>query len=282
MWRIRFAYWRGADPAAARRPLSDRHPPPPRDAADLRQESGSRAGEDASRGCDRRRRGGRDSTRASSSAPSPRRPRRGPPASSIESSSGALPTPTRRPSPHGAIATASSCERSPATTSERRMRHALAFGARRADPRAILIGTDCPALDVAYLARAVAALDDHAAVFGPAEDGGYVLVGLARRDRRVFRHSVELGGYDGCDPSETGRAASALAGAADALGCRFARRSRALAGNGAIADRRSAGHGAVTEARRASLPELPLARRHDTAHHRRASGPSMQATIRPP
>ena len=35
-------------------------------------------------------------------------------------------------------------------------------------------------LDVSYLARAVAALDDHPAVFGPAEDGGYVLVGLAR------------------------------------------------------------------------------------------------------
>ena len=46
--------------------------------------------------------------------------------------------------------------------------------------RAILIGTDCPTLDLPYLAEAVAALDDHPAVFGPAEDGGYVLVGLAR------------------------------------------------------------------------------------------------------
>jgi len=45
---------------------------------------------------------------------------------------------------------------------------------------AILIGTDCPALDVPYLAQAVAALGDHDAVFGPVEDGGYVLVGLAR------------------------------------------------------------------------------------------------------
>jgi len=60
-----------------------------------------------------------------------------------------------------------------------RMRHALA-SALAAGSRAILIGTDCPALDASYLARAVAALDDHAAVFGPAEDGGYVLVGLAR------------------------------------------------------------------------------------------------------
>jgi glycosyltransferase A (GT-A) superfamily protein (DUF2064 family) len=46
--------------------------------------------------------------------------------------------------------------------------------------RAVLIGTDCPILDVAYLARAVAALETCDAVFGPAEDGGYVLVGLAR------------------------------------------------------------------------------------------------------
>jgi rSAM/selenodomain-associated transferase 1 len=46
--------------------------------------------------------------------------------------------------------------------------------------RAILVGTDCPALDMAYLGLAVAALDDHDVVFGPTEDGGYMLVGLAR------------------------------------------------------------------------------------------------------
>jgi rSAM/selenodomain-associated transferase 1 len=60
-----------------------------------------------------------------------------------------------------------------------RMHHAL-HSALAEGSRALLIGTDCPALEVDYLAQAVAALDDHAAVFGPAEDGGYVLVGLAR------------------------------------------------------------------------------------------------------
>jgi len=60
-----------------------------------------------------------------------------------------------------------------------RMRHAL-HSALASGSHAILIGTDCPLLDVSYLARAAAALDDHPAVFGPAEDGGYVLVGLAR------------------------------------------------------------------------------------------------------
>jgi rSAM/selenodomain-associated transferase 2/rSAM/selenodomain-associated transferase 1 len=60
-----------------------------------------------------------------------------------------------------------------------RMRHAL-HSAVSAGSCALLVGTDCPALDVAYLSQAVAALEEHDAVFGPAEDGGYVLVGLAR------------------------------------------------------------------------------------------------------
>ena len=60
-----------------------------------------------------------------------------------------------------------------------RMKNAL-DSALASGSRAIVIGTDCPAMDLSYLARAVAALDDHAAVLGPAEDGGYVLVGLSR------------------------------------------------------------------------------------------------------
>jgi hypothetical protein len=51
--------------------------------------------------------------------------------------------------------------------------------------RALLIGTDVPGYDVPYLARAAAALERHDAVVGPAEDGGYVLIGLAR-DVDVF------------------------------------------------------------------------------------------------
>ena len=44
----------------------------------------------------------------------------------------------------------------------------------------LLIGTDCPAIDVDYLAAASQALETHDAVLGPVEDGGYALVGLAR------------------------------------------------------------------------------------------------------
>ncbi len=60
-----------------------------------------------------------------------------------------------------------------------RMRYALE-SALGHGPRALLIGTDCPALDVNCLAQAAAILTDHDAAFVPADDGGYVLVGLAR------------------------------------------------------------------------------------------------------
>jgi uncharacterized protein len=52
--------------------------------------------------------------------------------------------------------------------------------------RALLIGTDVPALDADYLRAAARALDDHDAVFGPAADGGYTLVGLKRAERGLF------------------------------------------------------------------------------------------------
>jgi rSAM/selenodomain-associated transferase 1 len=53
----------------------------------------------------------------------------------------------------------------------------------------LLIGTDCPALRCAHLATAASALrTGHDAVFIPAEDGGYVLVGLNRPHPRVFEN----------------------------------------------------------------------------------------------
>jgi rSAM/selenodomain-associated transferase 1 len=58
---------------------------------------------------------------------------------------------------------------------------------------ALLIGTDCPALTVDQLRCAAAALTEgHDAVFIPAEDGGYVLVGLARPIPSLF-HGVAWG-----------------------------------------------------------------------------------------
>lgn len=57
-----------------------------------------------------------------------------------------------------------------------RMSRALAR-ALATHERAVLIGSDIPALDAHYLQAAARALEDHAVVFGPANDGGYVLVG---------------------------------------------------------------------------------------------------------
>lgn len=52
---------------------------------------------------------------------------------------------------------------------------------------ALLIGTDAPALDAALLRRAAEALASSTdAVFVPAHDGGYALVGLRRPDVRLF------------------------------------------------------------------------------------------------
>jgi uncharacterized protein len=51
----------------------------------------------------------------------------------------------------------------------------------------LLIGTDAPQLSAEVLRSAAAALDTHEAVFVPALDGGYVLVGLRRSVPSLFR-----------------------------------------------------------------------------------------------
>jgi glycosyltransferase A (GT-A) superfamily protein (DUF2064 family) len=48
-----------------------------------------------------------------------------------------------------------------------------------------LIGTDVPDISVADVRRAFRQLGDHDAVFGPAEDGGFWLVGLRRTPRVI-------------------------------------------------------------------------------------------------
>ncbi|MGB5561220.1 MAG: TIGR04282 family arsenosugar biosynthesis glycosyltransferase [Sedimenticolaceae bacterium] len=50
----------------------------------------------------------------------------------------------------------------------------------------VLIGTDCPEYDAAYIDAAFQALEAHDAVLGPAADGGYVLIGLRRAEPAVF------------------------------------------------------------------------------------------------
>ena len=50
---------------------------------------------------------------------------------------------------------------------------------------AVLVGSDIPDLTPSHIAKAFAALGRADAVFGPAEDGGYWLVGLSPRARRA-------------------------------------------------------------------------------------------------
>jgi rSAM/selenodomain-associated transferase 1 len=52
--------------------------------------------------------------------------------------------------------------------------------------RVILIGSDCPTMNAADLRRAARLLRGCDAIFAPAEDGGYPLIGLARNSPSLF------------------------------------------------------------------------------------------------
>ncbi|MGO2133653.1 MAG: TIGR04282 family arsenosugar biosynthesis glycosyltransferase [Halomonas sp.] len=69
-----------------------------------------------------------------------------------------------------------------------RMHHAL----QAMKAPGLLIGSDCPALTPSLLKRCQSALTTADAVFLPAEDGGYTLVGVRRADRRLFT-SIDWG-----------------------------------------------------------------------------------------
>lgn len=76
-----------------------------------------------------------------------------------------------------------------------RMHRALARALRR-HRAAIVIGSDCPALEPADLVRAARLLAGGCdAVIAPAEDGGYVLLGARRISVRLFT-DIEWGGRE--------------------------------------------------------------------------------------
>ena len=58
--------------------------------------------------------------------------------------------------------------------------------ARRPDQPLLLIGTDCAVLAPGHLQQAALALQHRDAVLIPAEDGGYVMIGLRRPAPEVF------------------------------------------------------------------------------------------------
>src|SRR5262249_44540301 len=86
------------------------------------------------------------------------------------------------------------------------------FLSRRFDEQAervVLIGTDSPTLPLAIVERAFRELESADVVFGPATDGGYYLLGCAKRRPPIFdgiawgtatvlENSVRLAGAAGC------------------------------------------------------------------------------------
>src|SRR5688572_25074150 len=67
-----------------------------------------------------------------------------------------------------------------------RMRHAFEFVLGHHD-KAIIIGCDCPYLTNRDLAEAETLLDNFDCVIGPAEDGGYYLLGAKKVNADLFQ-----------------------------------------------------------------------------------------------
>ncbi len=56
--------------------------------------------------------------------------------------------------------------------------------------KALIIGTDCPAITPAHIEATVRALDDHNVAFTPALDGGYVMAGVKAVHPEMY-HDIE-------------------------------------------------------------------------------------------
>lgn len=52
----------------------------------------------------------------------------------------------------------------------------------------VLIGSDCPAITPAIIEQAFQALETHDLVIGPADDGGYYLLGMKKWERWMFHN----------------------------------------------------------------------------------------------
>src|SRR5690606_5645565 len=75
-----------------------------------------------------------------------------------------------------------------------RMAHAVEDGLCHGASRVVLIGCDCPEIESRHLDAAFAALADHDAVVGAAQDGGYYLIGLTQPFPELFADMAWGGG----------------------------------------------------------------------------------------
>ena len=69
-----------------------------------------------------------------------------------------------------------------------RMAQAFATAFASGAGRVVIIGTDCPGLSAELLRQAFAALATHDVVVGPADDGGYYLLGLRELQPALFEN----------------------------------------------------------------------------------------------
>ncbi|MCD6293173.1 MAG: TIGR04282 family arsenosugar biosynthesis glycosyltransferase [Deltaproteobacteria bacterium] len=76
-----------------------------------------------------------------------------------------------------------------------KMRGAFEVVFKRGFASAVIIGTDCPALDHQILSRAFCELEEAGMVIGPALDGGYYLLGLKQVHDRLFT-GISWGGSE--------------------------------------------------------------------------------------
>jgi len=67
-----------------------------------------------------------------------------------------------------------------------RMKNAFASTFEREYNKIVIIGTDCPGLNAEIIMNAFATLDKNDVVIGPAEDGGYYLLGMKQLNRALF------------------------------------------------------------------------------------------------
>ncbi|MFE8072015.1 TIGR04282 family arsenosugar biosynthesis glycosyltransferase [Marinobacteraceae bacterium S3BR75-40.1] len=74
-----------------------------------------------------------------------------------------------------------------------RMSHALVEGLRVCRS-VIIVGSDCPAVDEDYILQAIQRLQGTEVVLGPADDGGYILLG-ARRAKAGMLSGVRWGSH---------------------------------------------------------------------------------------
>jgi rSAM/selenodomain-associated transferase 1 len=74
-----------------------------------------------------------------------------------------------------------------------RLANAIDCAVQQGSPKVAIIGTDCPALDLATVQMSFAHLDERDLVLGPAADGGYYLIALRKPAVQLFQN-ISWGG----------------------------------------------------------------------------------------